>query len=791
MRKHLPRTLQVVAFAVLVGWGLDGHVPGLNEPVAPDPTPVPMAEQVKRAVTQVQQAAEEVQAKTEQVLENIQEKSLSTGKNWSLKAKQWTQSGQALVESLPKLSDVQLPDMPVMPSMGDVQLPDLPDLPKLSNISIPSIPVIPDMPVVPESASLPAVTALEVPPEAAKKDDDAQTLPPSGKELPPVASVVTPPAPLIDTKQSPDVAPNPSPLSAKLAKQAEPVAAPAPAVAAVPAPAPAPAKPAVAPAPAVALAAPSPQPSLPPASTVTPAKPAPAKPETPAAAEAPASIVLKEIRFRGVKSFSNESMQALVAKFLGIPLQYDDLLDVAYAVENLYKKNNYLARVMLTQQDVTEGVLILDVMESILSKVKVEQQIQTLPSTQDHVLALMERHSPKGKQFNAEGLERGLALANEVPGLSAAGSLHEGDEQGETELILKLYKQQSRQAELVADNLGSRATGSQRVMGNFSLLNPSDHGDLFSVSTIVTKGSEYLRSAYSLPLGVNGWRAGLNASAMDYKVIVGDVGVVGAVGKALTQGLDFIYPLERSPQASSTVTLSAEAKQFNNIMATGNVLSDYDAEVLVAQFSGVDREFNKASGLLNYSLLMSHGQIRLQEGSSYQATDSTGNRTEGHFNKLRVNLSYLEPWSDKTDWFVGFSGQVSDKNLDSSEKFQLGGALGIRAYPTGEGSGSDGKMFNFELRHRFDNGISLTGFYDWGHVDELHIANENNPTLKNSYDLKGFGLSAAYNFNNGVIAKATWAVRDGHNPNPKIPSGTDQDGTRDRNRFWLQLSIPF
>ena len=747
MRKHLPRTLQVVAFAVLVGWGLDGHVPGLNEPVAPDPTPVPMAEQVERAVTQVQQAAEEVQAKTEQVLENIQEKSLSTGKNWSLKAKQWTQSGQALVESLPKLSDVQLPDMPDMPdmpSMGDVQLPDLPDLPKLSDISIPSMPVIPDMPVVPESASLPAVTALEVPPEAAKKDDDAQTLPPSGKELPPVASVVTPPAPLIDTKQSPDVAPNPSPLSAKLAKQAEPVAAPAP-----------------------------------------------AKPETPAAAEAPASIVLKEIRFRGVKSFSNESMQALVAKFLGIPLQYDDLLDVAYAVENLYKKNNYLARVMLTQQDVTEGVLTLDVMESILSKVKVEQQIQTLPSTQDHVLALMERHSPKGKQFNAEGLERGLALANEVPGMSAAGSLHEGDEQGETELILKLYKQQSRQAELVADNLGSRATGSQRLMGNISLLNPTDHGDLFSVSTIVTKGSEYLRSAYSLPLGVNGWRAGLNASAMDYKVIVGDVGVVGAVGKALTQGLDFIYPLERSPQASSTVTLSAEAKQFNNIMATGNVLSDYDAEVLVAQFSGVDREFNKASGLLNYSLLMSHGQIRLQEGSSYQATDSTGNRTEGHFNKLRVNLSYLEPWSDKTDWFVGFSGQVADKNLDSSEKFQLGGALGIRAYPTGEGSGSDGKMFNFELRHRFDNGISLTGFYDWGHVDELHIANENNPTLKNSYDLKGFGLSAAYNFNNGVTAKATWAVRDGHNPNPKIPSGTDQDGTRDRNRFWLQVSIPF
>ena len=484
-------------------------------------------------------------------------------------------------------------------------------------------------------------------------------------------------------------------------------------------------------------------------------------------------------------------MQAMVNKFLGIPLQYDDLLDVAYAVENFYKKNNYLARVMLTQQDITEGVLTLDVMESVLSKVKVEQQLAGLPSTQDHVLALIERQSPQGRQFTANTLDRGLSLANEVPGVSVTGSLHQGDEEGETELILKLYKQQSRQAELVADNIGSRATGANRVMGNYSFINPTGYGDLLSLSTIVTKGSEYFRSAYSLPIGLDGWRAGLNASAMDYKVIVGDIGVVGAVGKAFTQGLDFVYPIERSPNASSTVTLSAEAKQFTNIMATGNVLSDYDAEVLVAQFSGVDRDFSKASGLLNYSLAFSHGQVRLQDGSSYQATDSTGNRTEGRFNKIRLNLNYLEAWDKNTDVYVSYSGQLADRNLDSSEKFQLGGAMGIRAYPTGEGSGSDGRMLNFEVRHRFENGITLAGFYDWGQVDELHIPNTNNPTLKNSYELHGYGVSAAYNFKNGVSAKATWATRDGENPNPKIPSGTDQDGSRDRNRFWLQVAIPF
>jgi len=500
--------------------------------------------------------------------------------------------------------------------------------------------------------------------------------------------------------------------------------------------------------------------------------------------------VLKEIRFKGVKSFSNDSIQTMVAKFIGIPLRYDDLLDIATTIENFYKQNNYLARVTLAQQDVTEGVLTLDVTESILSKVKVEQPLETLPSTQALVLSLLQRHSPAGKQFNSEGLDRGLSLANELPGTSVSGSLHEGEEAGETELILKMYKNQSRRMELIFDNQGSRSTGAQRAMGNYSSTNPRDRGDLFSLSSIVTKGSEYLRGAYSLPSGLDGWRTGLNASVMDYKVVVGDPGVVGALGKAFSQGVDFIYPIERSPQASSTLTVSAETKQFKNIMATGNVLSEYQSEVVLAQLSGSENEFNKLSGLFNYNVSLSHGQIRLQEGSSYQATDSTGNRTEGIFNKLRMNVSYLEPLSNKTDVYLGFSDQFADKNLDSSEKFQLGGANGIRAYPTGEGSGSDGRMLNFELRHRLDNGVTVTGFYDWGHVDELHIANQNNPTLKNSYDLKGFGVSAGYTFSNGVAVKATWATREGNNPNPKIPSGTDQDGSRDRNRYWLQVSIP-
>ena len=38
--------------------------------------------------------------------------------------------------------------------------------------------------------------------------------------------------------------------------------------------------------------------------------------------------------------------------------------------------------------------------------------------------------------------------------------------------------------------------------------------------------------------------------------------------------------------------------------------------------------------------------------------------------------------------------QLSSKNLDSSEKFTLGGIGGVEAYPSGEASGDEGRKIS-------------------------------------------------------------------------------------------------
>ena len=82
---------------------------------------------------------------------------------------------------------------------------------------------------------------------------------------------------------------------------------------------------------------------------------------------------------------------------------------------------------------------------------------------------------------------------------------------------------------------------------------------------------------------------------------------------------------------------------------------------------------------------------------------------------------------------MGLDGQTSRDNLDTSEAFYLGGAYGVRAYPTNEGRGSSGELAKLELRWRMDDSMVFTGFYDHGQVRNRDGAP--------SYSLKGVGVA--------------------------------------------------
>jgi hemolysin activation/secretion protein len=165
---------------------------------------------------------------------------------------------------------------------------------------------------------------------------------------------------------------------------------------------------------------------------------------------------------------------------------------------------------------------------------------------------------------------------------------------------------------------------------------------------------------------------------------------------------------------------------------------------------------------------------------------------------LRWNINNTQFFTETISSVLKFSGQLSDSNLDSSQKFYLGGASGVRAYPTSEGSGSEGYLLSAALHKELSTNLTAIGFYDYGFARQ-YIDNTNNSTGlenatgKNSFNMKGYGTSIEWTGFVGSYRStlsAIWSRRIGNNPNPQV-DGTDSDGTKHSNFYWLKASIVF
>lgn len=143
-------------------------------------------------------------------------------------------------------------------------------------------------------------------------------------------------------------------------------------------------------------------------------------------------------------------------------------------------------------------------------------------------------------------------------------------------------------------------------------------------------------------------------------------------------------------------------------------------------------------------------------------------------------MSRLQKIGGPLSGFVSLSGQQAGKNLDSSEKFLLGGPYGVRAYPQGEAAGDDGFVFTAELRYRVPqaavDSLELVALLDHG---ESRINHNAFAPGDNTRKLSGAGIGINVASDSGWLLRSAWSWRTGHEP---ATSDTPRSG-----RGWLQL----
>ena len=503
------------------------------------------------------------------------------------------------------------------------------------------------------------------------------------------------------------------------------------------------------------------------------------------------TVQVKAFRFEGNTLLTQEQLQAVVAPLLNRPIDFARLQSSAVLVADLYRDQGWVVQTFLPEQDITQGEVRISIVEAVFGQARVTGTPATrvLPEA---VLAIFAQQQQSGKFLNMNALDRALLLADDLPGVTVTGTLSPGQQSGQTDLLLLLADEPWLTGNVSADNTGSVSTGSRRANLSLNVNSPTRHGDSLSVSAMATQGLRYGRVGYSLPVGANGWRVGINASRLDYDLISEAYKSLNASGNSTTTGVELSYPLVRSRPFNLSSSLAADQKKYFNVSG-GATSSAYRSAPVTLGLSGSSFDALGGGGANAFSGLMTAGRLNLN-GSPTQSSDASTAQTAGAYSKVRYALSRQQQMNSSVSLYTAFSGQWARKNLDSSEKFYLGGSGGVRAYPSSEGGGSLGQMLNVELRWQLPEAMSLVGFYDYGRVTQ----NVNNsfagaPVL-NSFALKGAGVSLNWRHSAGLALQATWARRIGQNPNAittDVNRGADQDGTLKRNRFWLTASLAF
>jgi hemolysin activation/secretion protein len=277
--------------------------------------------------------------------------------------------------------------------------------------------------------------------------------------------------------------------------------------------------------------------------------------------------------------------------------------------------------------------------------------------------------------------------------------------------------------------------------------------------------------------------------------LLGEFASLNGKGTADTTGFNFSYPWVRSQFQNINLAFNYDAKKFDNVNSSGPQ-SNYKVNVSTASLNFSNLDQWAGGGSNNASVGITAGRVNL-DGSANQNTDATGASTQGGYQKLTLGASRVQTLVADLSFYVGANLQTASKNLDSSEKIYLGGAGGVRAYPTSEGGGTAGRTLTTELRQKINGSTTLTGFYDYGHAKAFNDNNKvdgsglNSGIAPNTYALKGYGVSAAWQPEKNIDLKATLARRVGTSPIASASTGMDGDGTKKMNRVWVSASITF
>ncbi len=387
----------------------------------------------------------------------------------------------------------------------------------------------------------------------------------------------------------------------------------------------------------------------------------------------------------------------------------EQLDSIALSVTEYYREQGFiLATAFVPEQEVTDGVIRLNVLEGRLGDVGVANNEIFSPETISAAF-----NGEIGTPVTDERIEGALRRINDLPGVRVRGSFSPGEKVGETSLTLSVLEEESFKSSILMDNHGAETTGELRLFATAEWLNMRNRGHRLLVGLLRSEGpdsSTYGLAEYELPvtkdrkgkvratLSSNQFAvASLGAAALE---ITGETNNIGAMGS---------YQFLRG----RTLNLSGQlGYTYKDVLfdVTGAPLLSRDEQIEVVS-TAVD--YNQ---LWDDAQLLVSGRLGIDQGHVINGAvrDQSTDFTKTMFSANVLKRFSIDNWFTKTESSFNLvfrmNGQYSEKFLSSVEQFSLGGPNAVRSFGVSDVSVDSGAYAGFELF--FDAPINVPGMFN-------------------------------------------------------------------------------
>jgi hemolysin activation/secretion protein len=502
------------------------------------------------------------------------------------------------------------------------------------------------------------------------------------------------------------------------------------------------------------------------------------------------SVLVYSFELEGVTQLPLAEVEAQLADLIGQKATLADLRKAADRVTALYRRHGYfLARAYVPAQKVNGGIRIT-VVEGRYDSVESSGSPRLGDAQIDRTLQA--QHVAPGQPIEEKALERSLILLEQRTGAPARAVLRPGADFGTSSLRVEATPGHLFSSSLGADNFGSRYTGELRTVGSVRLNSPLGIGDAGELWGAYSSGARALYASYEAPAGHHGLTLGASYADYHYELCC-EFTALERSGDASVVGINARYPLLLNQRSVLNIGLSLQKKQLNDYWLEGD-LADRNVSAAMLTLDGIAAVW---SGRLRYQAALTGGDLTINGPADFIMVNEATLDTEGNYAKLWGQVEMYQPMSSRSSVSLRLTGQVTSKNLDSSEKFLLGGFNGVRAYPEGEAAGDQAFLARVEWARSLGSSANaghaaIRAFIDSGTVWIVHDLRGGlaDPGIKNHYWLSGAGLGFNWNLPRGLSLNAYVATRIGSNPG-RSADGNDADGESSSTRGWLGMEWAF